>query len=118
MDADKPYCPIRRQAVPLVNEFYISPFDMNDPCGEDQDSPAPGLVHRYPDRVLLLVTDQCAMYCRHCTRRRMIDPKESIISPEKLDAAFEYIRANRKIRDVLISGGDPLMLSDEKLEEI
>ncbi|MGE4357385.1 MAG: lysine 2,3-aminomutase [Candidatus Omnitrophota bacterium] len=118
MDPLRPNCPIRRQAVPLIDESFISPYDMLDPCGEDKSSPVPGLVHRYPDRVLLLVTEQCAMYCRHCTRRRMVGEKETYLSPEHLNQAYDYIRANKKIRDVLISGGDPLMLSDEKLEEI
>ncbi|MFH1245818.1 MAG: lysine 2,3-aminomutase [Candidatus Omnitrophota bacterium] len=118
LDPQRPNCPLRRQSVPGIEEFYTSPYDLLDPCGEDKDNPVPGIVHRYPDRVLLLATDQCATYCRHCTRRRLIDPKEHIISPDKLDAAYDYIRSNRKIRDVLISGGDPLMLSDETLEKI
>ncbi|MBN2097750.1 MAG: lysine 2,3-aminomutase [Candidatus Omnitrophica bacterium] len=118
LDPQRPHCPLRRQCVPVDREFYVSPFDMIDPCGEDKDSPVPGIVHRYPDRILLLVTDQCAAYCRHCTRRRLIDPKEHIISPDKLKLAFDYIKANRKIRDVLISGGDPLMLENEVLEDI
>ncbi len=118
MDQQRPNCPLRRQAVPSFREFYISPYDMTDPCGEDKDSPVPGIVHRYPDRVLFLVTDQCGTYCRHCTRRRLIDPKEHIITPDKLHLAYDYIKSNRKIRDVLISGGDPLMLEDKALEEI
>ena len=93
---------------------------MADPCAEDRDSPVPHLVHRYPDRVLLLATDHCAMYCRHCTRRRLVgDHEEKDVNPEtKFDAAIEYIKANRKIRDVLISGGDPLTLEDEVLESL
>lgn len=118
IDAQRPNCPIRRQCVPTFEESYISPYDMIDPCGEDADSPVAGIVHRYPDRVLLLVTDQCGTYCRHCTRRRLIDPKEHIVSPDNLGAAYDYIRSNRKIRDVLISGGDPLMLSDAILGSI
>ena len=118
IDPERFDCPIRRQVVPLINEFYISPNDMVDPCSEDKDSPVPGLIHRYPNRVLLLVTDQCAAYCRHCTRRRLIDVKERLISPDRLEDTFDYIRSNRKIVDVLISGGDPLMLSDEKVEVI
>lgn len=118
VDPQRANCPLRRQCVPLEREFYLSPYDMVDPCGEDKDNPVPGIVHRYPDRVLLLTTDQCATYCRHCTRRRLIDPKEHIVSPGKLEAAYDYIKANRKIRDVLISGGDPFMLPDEVLERI
>lgn len=118
MDPVNPNCPIRRQVVPLIDEAYISPYDMLDPCGEDKTSPVPGLVHRYPDRVLLLVTEQCAAYCRHCTRRRMVGENSSYLTPQYLEKAYDYIRSNKKVRDVLISGGDPLMLSDEKLEEI
>ena len=117
IDSENPQCPLRRQSVPLIDEFYISAHEMVDPCAEDKDSPAPGLVHRYPDRVLLLATESCAMYCRHCTRRRLVG-KNHQTAPLKLDAAYEYIRSNKKIRDVLISGGDPFMLEDETLEDI
>jgi lysine 2,3-aminomutase len=120
IDADDPNCPIRRQSVPVAAEFSISPHEMADPCAEDRDSPAPYLVHRYPDRVLLLATEHCAMYCRHCTRRRLVgDHEEKETDPlTKFDAAIEYIKSNRKIRDVLISGGDPLTLEDEALENL
>ena len=120
IDADDANCPIRRQSVPVSDEFAISPHEMADPCAEDRDSPAPHLVHRYPDRVLLLATDHCAMYCRHCTRRRLVgDHEEKEGDPTtKFDAAIEYIKANRKIRDVLISGGDPLTLEDDALESL
>ncbi|MFH1199034.1 MAG: lysine 2,3-aminomutase [Candidatus Omnitrophota bacterium] len=120
MDPDDLACPIRRQAVPVSDEFVVSPHEMVDPCAEDRDSPAPHLVHRYPDRVLLLATDQCAMYCRHCTRRRLVGEaeKEEADPMHRFDAAIEYIKANRKIRDVLISGGDPLTLEDEQLENL
>lgn len=115
MDPLDATCPIRRQAVPLKYEFEPAPGDMTDPCAEDRDSICSGLVHRYPDRVLLLATEQCAMYCRHCTRRRLVGKEETRFD---LDASIEYIRSNKKIRDVLISGGDPFMMEDEKLEEI
>lgn len=118
IDPEKPYCPIRRQCVPLINESHISPNDMIDPCGEDEDSPVPGLVHRYPDRVLLIVTEQCALYCRHCTRRRIVGDKDHSIGSENLQKAYDYIKSNKKIRDVLISGGDPLMFEDEVLDGI
>ncbi len=120
MDPDDPNCPIRRQAVPVADEFMVSPHEMVDPCAEDRDSPAPHLVHRYPDRVLLLATDHCAMYCRHCTRRRLVGEaeKEEVDPLHRFDAAIEYIKANRKIRDVLISGGDPLTLEDDQLENL
>ncbi|MBM3254514.1 MAG: lysine 2,3-aminomutase [Candidatus Omnitrophica bacterium] len=118
IDPDKPYCPIRRQCVPVINESHISPNDMLDPCGEDEDSPVPGLVHRYPDRVLLIVTEQCALYCRHCTRRRIVGDKDHSIGIENLQKAYDYIKSNKKIRDVLISGGDPLMFEDEMIDDI
>lgn len=120
MDPDDPNCPIRRQAVPVAAESSVSPHEMVDPCAEDRDSPAPHLVHRYPDRVLLLATEHCAMYCRHCTRRRLVGEhaKEENHSDVKFDSAIEYIRSNKKIRDVLISGGDPLTLEDEALEDL
>lgn len=118
IDPDSPRCPIRRQVVPLADEFHIDPTDMLDPCGEDKDSPVPNLVHRYPDRVLLLATDLCASYCRHCTRRRMVGTRERIITNDKFEKAYEYIKSNHRIRDVLISGGDPLMLDDDKLEHM
>jgi len=120
MDPDDPNCPIRRQAVPVAAESSVSPHEMVDPCAEDRDSPAPHLVHRYPDRVLLLATEHCAMYCRHCTRRRLVGEhaKEENHSDVKFDSAIEYIRSNKKIRDVLISGGDPLTLEDEVLEDL
>jgi len=121
IDPEDPACPIRRQAVPVKDESSVSPHEMTDPCAEDRDSPAPHLVHRYPDRVLLLATEQCAMYCRHCTRRRLVGDHEATQdeqSPSRFDAAIEYIKQNRKIRDVLISGGDPLTLEDEELERL
>ncbi len=118
MDPVDPNCPIRRQFVPLGAEFQVTPHEMSDPCAEDRDSPAPGLVHRYPDRVLLLATECCAAYCRHCTRRRMVGDKPHVCAPTKFDEALEYIKSNRKIRDVLISGGDPFMLENDELEEI
>ncbi len=118
MDPEDPNCPIRRQAVPVASEFLIGPHEMTDPCAEDRDSPAPHLVHRYPDRVLLLSTEHCAMYCRHCTRRRLVGEHQESNSPDRFDAAIEYIKSNKKIRDVLISGGDPLLMEDEELENL
>ncbi|MEW6101406.1 MAG: lysine 2,3-aminomutase [Candidatus Omnitrophota bacterium] len=118
IDPDDPACPLRRQAVPVVDETIVGPHEMVDPCAEDRDSPASCLVHRYPDRVLLLATEHCALYCRHCTRRRLVGEHEASGSSERFDAAIEYIKENRKIRDVLISGGDPFILEDEELEGI
>ncbi len=111
-------CPIRRQAIPTLEEFYVSPHDLLDPCAEDENSPVHGLVHRYPDRVLLLVTDKCAVYCRYCTRRRLVGSSEKCITENELDEAIAYIQSTKKIRDVLISGGDPLLMEDDHLEGI
>ena len=118
MDSVNPNCPIRRQAIPRIEECHLSKNDMVDPCGEDKDSPVPGLVHRYPDRVLLLVTDQCAVYCRYCTRRRLVGSNERSITPGNFEEVLRYLKSHRKIRDVLLSGGDPLLLENERLEEI
>ena len=118
MDPDDPNCPIRKQAIPVNLESKSSAHEMTDPCAEDRDSPVPGLVHRYPDRVLLLVTEMCFAYCRHCTRRRMVGEDKNILDLKNLDKAIDYIRSDRKIRDVLISGGDPFMFEDNILEDI
>lgn len=118
IDPLSPNCPVRKQAVPISAELAASPHDMVDPLHEDVDSPVPRLTHRYPDRVLFLVTDVCSMYCRHCTRRRFAGQHDRLISREQLDAAIHYIESHREIRDVLISGGDPLTLPDDVLEDI
>jgi lysine 2,3-aminomutase len=110
--------PIRMQAVPTINELIISKEDMEDPLSEDKDSPVPGLTHRYPDRVLFLITDMCSMYCRHCTRRRFAGGTDHSMSKDRIDAAIEYIRNTPQIRDVLLSGGDALVIEDDKLEYI
>lgn len=118
MDPDDARCPVRMQAVPTISETYRFKEDMADPLHEDEDSPAPGLTHRYPDRVLLLITDQCSMYCRHCTRRRLSGETDGERSTEEIRAAIDYIRRTPQVRDVLLSGGDSLLVSDERLEEI
>jgi len=118
MDKDDPNCPVRKQAVPTMHETHISAADMDDPLHEDHDSPVPGLTHRYPDRVLLLITDMCSMYCRHCTRRRFAGQKDDEQPIDNIDKAIEYIRNTPQIRDVLLSGGDCLLVSDERLEYI
>ena len=118
IDAEDPACPIRRQCVPLKSERERSFGEMSDPCGEEHHSPLPGLVHRYPDRVLLLVNERCAMYCRYCTRSRMVGDGTRTLSPATYSAAFDYIRDHCEVRDVLISGGDPLLLNDNLLEFI
>jgi len=118
MDTKDANCPIRRQVVPTANELVISKDELRDPLSEDADSPVPGLVHRYPDRVLLLVTDQCASYCRHCTRRRWVGVKAERMPPEAMQRAIQYIADHPEVRDVLISGGDPLLLSESVLEPL
>ncbi len=106
---------IRLQAVPRIQELDTAPDDRDDPLHEDVDSPAPGLTHRYPDRVLFLVTHICSMYCRHCTRRRVVGDHDVHLPKDQLQLGIEYIKRHREIRDVLISGGDPLTLSDDQL---
>jgi lysine 2,3-aminomutase len=109
-------CPIRRQVIPRIEEMNTAAWEMTDPCGEDSHSPVPGLVHRYPDRVLFLVTDRCAAYCRYCTRSRLVSNATGYDFHPEFDKQIEYIRRTRTVRDVLLSGGDPLLFNDEKLE--
>ena len=118
IDPNDPYDPIRRQAIPAGEECNIAPADLNDPLHEDEDSPAPGLTHRYPDRVLFLITDMCSMYCRHCTRRRFAGQKDDESPSERIEKCLAYIEKTPQVRDVLLSGGDALMVSDAKLEYI
>jgi lysine 2,3-aminomutase len=107
--------PMRRTVVPTTAEFTTSPGEADDPLGEDDQSPVPGLVHRYPDRVLLLVLDFCSTYCRYCTRSRVVGHGAIYPSRSRLERAIDYIRSTPTVRDVLISGGDPLTLNDERL---
>ena len=118
MDPVDPRCPIRRQAVPAIDETHVLPCELADPLDEERESPVKNIVHRYPDRVLFLVTRTCSMYCRHCTRRRMVGEEDHCISEAEISAAAGYIEKNPQIRDVLISGGDPLTMGDSKLEGI
>lgn len=118
IEKDNPDCPIRMQAVPYGLELYQSPYDLLDPLHEDGDSPVPGLTHRYPDRVLFLITDMCSMYCRHCTRRRFAGQSDSQTPSERIQQGIDYIARTPQVRDVLLSGGDALMVSDKMLESI
>jgi lysine 2,3-aminomutase len=118
MDPEDPNDPIRIQSIPTSMELQTSDSDLEDPLHEDKDSPVPGLTHRYPDRALLLVTDKCSMYCRHCTRRRFAGQNDCSLPMDQIEKAIEYISNTPKIRDVLLSGGDALLISDEKLEHI
>ena len=118
MNPTDPTCPIRLRAVPTIHETEIGSEDMLDPLHEDVDSPVPGITHRYPDRVLFLVTDQCSMYCRHCTRRRMAGETDRPRPLSEIDEMIAYVRNTKGVRDVLVSGGDPLTLSTDRLEYI
>ncbi|MBU5308494.1 lysine 2,3-aminomutase [Clostridioides mangenotii] len=118
IDPKNPNDPIRKQAIPTSDELKVSDADLDDPLHEDGDSPVPGLTHRYPDRALLLITDQCSMYCRHCTRRRFAGQNDGAQPIDRIDNAIEYIRDTPAIRDVLLSGGDALLMSDDRLEYI
>ncbi|MBM3892354.1 MAG: KamA family radical SAM protein, partial [Verrucomicrobia bacterium] len=116
VERDDPDGSIRRQVIPRIEETHTAPWEMADPCSEEEQSPVPGLVHRYPDRVLFLVTDRCASYCRYCTRSRLVSGAGDYDFRPQIEAGLDYIRSHTEIRDVLISGGDPLLLSDEKLD--
>ncbi|GAB4250479.1 MAG: lysine 2,3-aminomutase [Candidatus Methylacidiphilales bacterium] len=118
IDRDDPSCPIRRQVIPRIEETTVAPEELADPCGEDGSMPVPGLVHRYPDRVLFLVTDRCASYCRYCTRSRVVSGVGEQELETDFDQAFHYLETHSEVRDVLLSGGDPLLFSDRKLEGI
>ena len=110
--------PVFRQAFPVPEELQVLDHDMADPLAEDQDSPAPGITHRYPDRVLFHISNICSMYCRHCTRKRKVGDQDTVPGREEIEAGLDYIRNNPVVRDVLLSGGDPLMLSDDHLDWI
>ena len=118
IDPEDRNCPVRKQAIPTGAETHQSAADLLDPLHEDEDSPVPGLTHRYPDRVLFLITDMCSMYCRHCTRRRFAGQHDTESPSERIQKAIDYIARTPQIRDVLLSGGDALMVSDSMLETI
>ena len=114
MDSNDEHDPVIRQSIPAIEELDESGYD--DPMGEEFTSPAPCITRRYPDRLIINVTNQCAMYCRHCQRRRNIGETDRHQTVEHLQAALDYIRKNKEIRDVLITGGDALLLSDRKID--
>ncbi|WP_407570867.1 lysine 2,3-aminomutase [Deinococcus altitudinis] len=115
MDAEDPTCPVRRQVIPTHHELENFTSMMEDSLAEDKHSPVPGLVHRYPDRVLMLVTTQCASYCRYCTRSRIVGDPAETFNVAEYRLQLDYLRANPQIRDVLLSGGDPLTLAPKVL---
>ncbi len=119
IDPDDPDCPVRLQVVPRGSELQAFDSQMEDSLAEDAHSPVPGLVHRYPDRVLMLVTSQCASYCRYCTRSRVVgDPHAAFFNRANYLKQLEYLRATPQVRDVLLSGGDPLTLNPKILDEL
>lgn len=118
IDPADPKCPIRAQAIPSIYELNNGRHDLRDPLHEEVDAPVPGLTHRYPDRVLFLITDMCSMYCRHCTRRRFAGQKDDELNIETINKGLDYIANHPEVRDVLLSGGDALLVSDERLEYI
>ena len=118
MDREDPACPIRLQAVPTMGELQIGPSDLEDPLAEERDMPVPGVTHRYPDRVLFYTTHNCPVYCRHCTRKRKVSDPSSAAAKRQVEQGLDYIEHHPEIRDVVISGGDPLSLSDERLDYV
>ncbi len=118
IDRQHPFCPVRMQAIPVQAEAHLRPGELEDPLGEDLTRPVHSIIHRYPDRVLLLALDSCSTYCRHCTRRRITKGGEAELSRTELQRGIDYVRAHPEVRDVLISGGDPLLLSEARLEEL
>lgn len=118
MDKDDPNCPIRLQSVPQIGELTILETDLEDPLAEERDMPVPGITHRYPDRVLFYTNHNCPVFCRHCTRKRKVSDPSTAAQISQLEAGLKYIEEHKEIRDVVISGGDPLSLSDDRLEYI
>ncbi|MBI5544017.1 MAG: KamA family radical SAM protein [Deltaproteobacteria bacterium] len=118
MDPEDPRCPVRLQSVPTTGELLIQPSDLEDPLGEEKDMPVPGLTHRYPDRVLFYISHNCPVYCRHCTRKRKVAKPTSAAARKQIDDGIAYIARHPEVRDVVVSGGDPLSLSDDRLDEI
>lgn len=116
IDRDDPNCPIRKQVIPRGGEMETAPDELLDPVGEEGTMPVEGLVHRYPDRVLFLVTDRCAAYCRYCTRSRLVSNAQDYNFHPEFEQGLTYIENHPEVRDVLLSGGDPLLLSDNKLD--
>ena len=118
MDPEDPNCPIRLQAVPKMGELTFTSADLEDPLAEERDMPVPGITHRYPDRVLFYTTHNCPVYCRHCTRKRKVADPTSAAARAQIEGGLKYIEEHSEVRDIVISGGDPLSLSDERLDYI
>jgi lysine 2,3-aminomutase len=118
MDPEDPSCPVRLQSVPTLGELSIAPYDLADPLAEERDMPVPGITHRYPDRVLFYTTHNCPVYCRHCTRKRKVSDPTSAAAKKQIEDGLDYIALHPEIRDVVVSGGDPLSLSDDRLDYV
>ena len=118
IDRNDPNCPVRKQLIPRSGESIVATEELIDPVGEEHTMPVPGLVHRYPDRVLFLITDRCASYCRYCTRSRLVSNAQDYNFHPEYERGLRYIEEHPEVRDVLLSGGDPLLLSDRKLDHI
>lgn len=115
MDKNNQNCPIRKQAIPTSGEMLVLPEEMVDPCGDEAKSPIKGIVHRYPDRLLLISTYACAMHCRHCFRRRVVGQLDEVMSRDDLKKALNYIEKHKEVKEVILTGGDPLILSDKNI---
>jgi lysine 2,3-aminomutase len=118
MDVEDPSCPVRQQSVPVMGELNVLDVDLEDPLGEEKDMPVPGITHRYPDRVLFYLTHNCPVYCRHCTRKRKVADPSSAAAKKQIEDGLAYIERTPSIRDVVLSGGDPLTLSDDRLDYV
>lgn len=118
IDRAHPFCPVRMQAIPTREEATVRAGELRDPLGEDLHRPVSAIIHKYPDRVLFMALDSCSVYCRHCTRRRITKGGEAELDRAELKKGIEYVRSHPEVRDVLLSGGDPLLLSDERLDEL
>jgi len=118
MDPKDPDCPVRAQGVPRLAELDRSEVDLDDPLGEERYMPVPGITHRYPDRVLFYVTHNCPVYCRHCTRKRKVSDPRTAAHNDQVQGGLDYIRAHPEVRDVLVSGGDPMTFSDDRLDDL
>jgi len=118
MDKDDPTCPIRLQAVPQIGELDVLETDLEDPLGEEKDMPVPGITHRYPDRVLFYTTHNCPVYCRHCTRKRKVADPTTAADKDQIELSLAYVEKHPEVRDIVFSGGDPLSLSDDRIDYI
>jgi len=118
IDKNDPNCPIRKQTIPSIHELYVRPEELVDPLGDEKRSPIKGTTHRYPDRILLYPTYQCFSYCRHCFRRRIVGQVDKTLTEKAMEKAINYIKKHNEIKEVILTGGDPLFLSDKQLAKL